>query len=75
MTAHCIVTLGNISCGTTQQRVFESKNAAFIWLNHQLCRLSANSNIHELYFRVESYRPELLYDSASYNVQDPSLPF
>ena len=55
MTQHCKVTLGNISHDKVEERVFESKNQAFIWLNHQLCRLAANRSVDELYFRIESY--------------------
>ena len=57
MTQYCKVTLGNISLNTVIDRVFESKNSAFVWINHQMVRLAANSNIHELYFRLESYDP------------------
>lgn len=76
MTQHCKVTLGNISLGTSQERVFDSKNQAFVWLNHQLCRLASNQNTHELYFRVESY------DISSFDrfvdpnfMLEPELPF
>lgn len=55
MTQTVKVTLGNISHNDTQERVFDSKNSAFIWLNHQLVRLSRSPTCHELYFRVESY--------------------
>ena len=49
------VTFGNISHNQIIERVFDSRNAAFIWLNHQLVRESRCSTVHELYFRIESY--------------------
>ena len=49
------VTFGNISHNKVLERVFDSRNAAFIWLNHQLVRESRCSTVHELYFRIESY--------------------
>lgn len=49
------VTLGNISFGTTQERVFESRNEAMMWINKQMVRLSGLQSVHELYFRMESY--------------------
>lgn len=55
MTQRCKVTFGNISKDTVLERVFESKNQAFVWLNHQLVRQSAFDSVDELYFRVESY--------------------
>lgn len=76
MTQHCKVILGNLSLGTSQERVFMSKNQAFTWLNHQLCRLSANKNTHELYFRVESYNLPPVEVSLDPNVLlEPELLF
>ena len=49
------VTFGNISHNVVLERVFDSRNAAFIWLFHQLVRESRCSTVHELYFRIESY--------------------
>ena len=58
MTQRCKVVFGNISKDSVQERVFESKNQAFVWLNHQLVRQAGLSSVHELYFRVESYDHE-----------------
>lgn len=58
MTQRCKVVFGNISKDSVQERVFESKNQAFVWLNHQLVRQAGLSSVHELYFRVESYNNE-----------------
>lgn len=72
MTQHCKVTLGNISLNTVIERVFDSKNSAFVWINHKMVRLSSNSNINELYFRIESYdsmSPDFSRDN------EPELPF
>ena len=55
MTQRCKVVFGNISKDTVEERVFESKNQAFVWLNHQLVRQAGFESVHELYFRVESY--------------------
>lgn len=55
MTQKCKVTFGNLSSGHDMQRVFESKNEAFIWLNHQLVRTARLQSCDELFFRVESY--------------------
>ena len=55
MTQRCKVTFGNISKDIVLERVFESKNQAFVWLNHQLVRQAAFDSVYELYFRVESY--------------------
>lgn len=55
MTQNVKVTFGNISKNQVQERVFDSKNAAFIWLNHQLVREAGLKSVHELYFRVEDY--------------------
>ena len=60
MTQKCKVVLGNISHNETIERVFESKNYAFIWLNHQLVRLSRSPTVHELYFRLESYNSDIV---------------
>ena len=60
MTQTCKVVLGNISHNETMERVFESKNAAFIWLNHQLVRLARSPTVHELYFRIESYNSDIV---------------
>lgn len=72
MTQHCKVTLGNVSCNTVSERVFQSKNAAFVWLNHQMVRLAANPNINELYFRIESYDP---MNSDFFRNNELNLPF
>lgn len=55
MTQHCKITFGNISKDHVEERVFESKNKAFVWLNHQLVRQASFDSVHELYFRIESY--------------------
>lgn len=49
------VTLGNISSNEVQDRVFESRNEAMMWINKQLIRLSGLKSVHELFFRMESY--------------------
>lgn len=72
MTQHCKVTLGNISLNTVIDRVFDSKNSAFVWINHQMVRLAANSNINELYFRIESYDPS---SPEFLKTNEPELPF
>lgn len=59
MTQNVKVTFGNISRNEVLERVFESKNQAFIWLNHQLVRQAGFPSVHELYFRVESYNSEI----------------
>lgn len=69
MTQNVKITLGNISANDVQERVFDSKNKAFMWLNHQLVRLSSRSSCHELYFRVESYDP------SRPDIQEGFLPF
>ena len=68
MTQNCKVTLGNISHNEICDRVFESRNQALIWLNHQLVRLARSPTIHELYFRIESYNSDIVK-------QDNLLPF
>lgn len=55
MTQKVKVTFGNVSHGTTEVRVFESRNNAFMWLNHKLVRVSRSNSVNELYFRIESY--------------------
>lgn len=55
MTQCCKVVFGNISKDTVQERVFESKNQAFVWLFHELVRQAGLGSVHELYFRIESY--------------------
>lgn len=62
------VTFRNVSHGITEQRVFESRNQAFVWINHKLVRDSRCSSVNELYFRVESYSDS---SSVNFNV----LPF
>ena len=69
MTQSCKVVFGNISKGTVEERIFDSKNKAFVWLNHQLVRQAGLSSVHELYFRVESYNNE-----SESNLED-FLPF
>lgn len=69
MTQHCKVTFGNISKDNVQERVFESKNQAFVWLNHQLVRQAGLDSVHELYFRVESY------NNVPVNKLEDFLPF
>lgn len=69
MTQHCKVTFGNISKDSVQERVFESKNQAFVWLNHQLVRQAGLESVHELYFRVESY------NNVPVNKLEDFLPF
>ena len=69
MTQNIKITLGNISANVTEERVFDSKNKAFMWINHQLVRLSRCSSCHELYFRVESY------NSSRPDSQSGFLPF
>lgn len=58
MTQKCKITLGNISHNEIYDRVFESRNNALIWLNHQLVKLARSPTIHELYFRIESYNSD-----------------
>ena len=60
MTQKCKIIFGNISRNEVLERVFESKNQAFIWLNHQLVRQAGFSSVHELYFRVESYNSDIV---------------
>lgn len=55
MTQHCKVTFGNISKNNVLERVFDSKNQALIWINHEMVRQSSFDSVHELYFRLESY--------------------
>lgn len=55
MTQKVKITFGNISNGIREERVFDSRNQAFIWLNHKLVRDSRCSSVDELYFRIESY--------------------
>ena len=57
------VTFGNISKNQVIERYFDSKNAAFIWLNHQMVRESSFLSVHELYFRIESNDRGLIDDS------------
>lgn len=58
MTQSCKVTFGNISAGVTQERVFDSKQNAFMWLIHEMTRNSNFKSCHELYFRIESYNSD-----------------
>ena len=69
MTQNCKVIFGNISKHIVEERVFESKNQAFVWLNHQLVRQAGLDSVHELYFRVESFENE----SSVFNKDDFSL--
>lgn len=64
MIQHVKVTFGNVSKDNVIERYFDSKNAAFMWLNHQLVRQSNLPSVHELFFRIEScdYRKNLLND-------------
>ena len=57
------ITFGNISKNTVIERFFDSKNKAFIWLNHQMVREASCSSVHELYFRIESNDRGLCDDS------------
>lgn len=68
MTQKCKVTFGNISSGVSQERVFDSKQNAFMWIIHEMTRNAGFRSCHELYFRVESYNSD-----ASSN--DRFLPF
>lgn len=63
------VTLGNISSDTTQERVFDSRNEALMWINKQMVHLSGLKSVHELYFRLESYSDD------SYKYFSNGLPF
>ena len=64
MTQKCKVIFGNISKNVVLERVFDSKNQAFIWLNHQMVRCAACNTVHELYFRLESYSSDRPLDSS-----------
>lgn len=69
MDQHCKIVFSNISSGEMLERIFDSKNQAFTWLNHKLVRESSLRSCHELYFRIES-----AIDKSSV-CEDPSLPF
>lgn len=63
------VTFGNLSSHVTEERIFESRNSAMMWINKKMSHQSGLKSVHELFFRMESY-----YDvpkEVSYN----SLPF
>ncbi len=64
MTQKCVVTFGNVSQKVEEQRFFESKNQAFIWINHKMTRAAANCHNHELFFRLESYGEHYLDSEA-----------
>lgn len=60
------VTLGNISSNVTEERIFDSRNEAMMWINKQMVRLSGLKSVHELYFRMESYsdRPDVVFSNG-----------
>lgn len=68
MTQSCKVTFGNISSGVTMERVFYSKQSAFMWLIHEMTRNANFKSCHELYFRIESY-------NSDEHCNDKFLPF
>lgn len=70
MTQKCKVTFGNISKDVVQERVFDSKQNAFMWIIHQMSHNANLSSVHELYFRVESYS-----DVPGMNKREDLLPF
>lgn len=63
------VTFGNVSSGVDKVRICESKNEAFMWLNHELVRAARLNSCHEIFIRVESY------DSNVFKNNDYVLPF
>lgn len=69
MLQHCKVVFGNISKNETLERVFDSRNQAIMWINHQMVRQSNFESVHELYFRLESY------DFSGKILLDQVLPF
>lgn len=58
------VTFGNISKNEVQERVFDTKQSAMMWINHEMVRQSGFPSVHELYFRLESYGQHLMLDST-----------
>ena len=62
MTQKCKVTFGNISKGQDMVRVFESKNQAFVWINHEMVRNARLPSCHELFFRLESCEDRVIDD-------------
>lgn len=55
MKQNCRVVLANITQNKDVDRVFDSKNAMFTWLNSNLVRLANNRYVHEVFVRIESY--------------------
>ena len=62
MTQKCKITFGNISKGEDMVRIFDSKNQALIWLNHQLVRTMRLQHCNELFVRLESYSEDIFQD-------------
>ena len=63
MTQKCKITFGNISKGEDMVRIFDSKNQALVWLNHQLVRTMRLQHCHELFVRLESFSEDIFQDS------------
>lgn len=70
MNQKCKVTFGNISKDVVQERVFDSKQNAFMWLIHEMTHNANLPSVHELYFRIESYS-----DIPGMNKREDLLPF
>lgn len=70
MTQKCKVTFGNISKDVVQERVFDSKQNAFMWLIHEMTHNANLPSCNELYFRLESYS-----DVPGLNKREDLLPF
>lgn len=70
MNQKCKVTFGNISKHVVKERVFDSKQNAFMWLIHEMTYNANLCSVHELYFRIESY-----FDLPGNNKREDLFPF
>lgn len=69
MISNVKVTFGNVSSNVIEERIFDSRNSALMWINKKMAHQSSLKSVHELFFRMESY-----YDVPKEDFSD-FLPF
>lgn len=60
------VTFGNVSSGVDKVRICESKNEAFMWINHEMVRAACLNSCHEIFVRIESYSSDVFNKENDY---------